>query len=192
MSQTQLAAELTAALDKRVDPTTVTRLERGSRPTTLGEVYALADVLNVSIAALIPTDRAIDVIARNLAYSSLVIGRERTRHLTAADALQHRLTLVDTAAQAAHRLSQLDDLRTITDQSLTDLDALAALGDSDDHTVPFLDLLFDFLYDANELHFAEEWARTTIADDPDLDREDTVDWYRTLVEYLRNGRQASE
>ncbi|MFC7448661.1 helix-turn-helix domain-containing protein [Rhodococcus daqingensis] len=61
MSQAQLAMALAANLEKeRVDPTTITRLERGQRPVTAVELVALAHIFNVSTEELIPRARLVD------------------------------------------------------------------------------------------------------------------------------------
>lgn len=59
-SQTELAERLGAQLGKAVDPTTITRMERGSRPTTVDELYALSATFSTSPLSLIPGTGAID------------------------------------------------------------------------------------------------------------------------------------
>lgn len=53
-NQAQLAQDLGRELRKDVTPTTITRLEKGKRPTPITEVYALAKVLGVSLSTLLP------------------------------------------------------------------------------------------------------------------------------------------
>lgn len=52
-SQERLAEKLTEALQRELKPLTVLRLEKGTRPTTVRELLALADVFGVTASALI-------------------------------------------------------------------------------------------------------------------------------------------
>ena len=51
--QSDLARELGIALQRPIDPTLITRLEKGRRVTSTGELTALASVLGVPPAALL-------------------------------------------------------------------------------------------------------------------------------------------
>lgn len=54
MSQAELAGRLAETLGKeRVDPTTITRLEAGKRPTTVDELDALAVIFEVDASVLL-------------------------------------------------------------------------------------------------------------------------------------------
>jgi transcriptional regulator with XRE-family HTH domain len=54
LSQADLARELATQLGKdRIDPTTITRLEQGKRPTTVDELVALGDILGDSVEGLV-------------------------------------------------------------------------------------------------------------------------------------------
>lgn len=61
MSQAHLAEALAMRLGKgKIDPTTITRLERGQRPIAVAELIALASVFNLSPSELLPEVRVID------------------------------------------------------------------------------------------------------------------------------------
>ncbi|SHP01296.1 putative DNA binding protein [Mycobacteroides abscessus subsp. abscessus] len=54
LSQAELATRLAAQLGKTsIDPTTITRLESGKRPTTVDELVALAQILDVDVSSLL-------------------------------------------------------------------------------------------------------------------------------------------
>ncbi|MDO3315703.1 Helix-turn-helix domain [Mycobacteroides abscessus subsp. abscessus] len=54
LSQAELATRLATQLGKNsVDPTTITRLESGKRPTTVDELVALAQILDVDVNSLL-------------------------------------------------------------------------------------------------------------------------------------------
>ncbi|MDO3245847.1 helix-turn-helix transcriptional regulator [Mycobacteroides abscessus subsp. abscessus] len=54
LSQAELATKLAARIGKSsIDPTTITRLESGKRPTTVDELVALAQILEVDVDALL-------------------------------------------------------------------------------------------------------------------------------------------
>ncbi|MGZ9828759.1 helix-turn-helix domain-containing protein [Tsukamurella ocularis] len=55
-SQGELAEKLARWHNKKVDPTTVTRLEGGTRPTTVADVEALAGIFGTSAAAILGLD----------------------------------------------------------------------------------------------------------------------------------------
>lgn len=46
-NQTELANRLATQMGKAVDPTTITRMERGTRPTTVDELFALGAVFSM-------------------------------------------------------------------------------------------------------------------------------------------------
>ncbi|AUN40930.1 helix-turn-helix domain-containing protein [Tsukamurella tyrosinosolvens] len=53
ISQASLARRLGAALGKNVDPATITRMESGKRPTTVDEIAAVADILEIPVEQLL-------------------------------------------------------------------------------------------------------------------------------------------
>lgn len=54
LSQAELATRLATQLGKNsIDPTTITRLESGKRPTTVDELVALAQILDVDVNSLL-------------------------------------------------------------------------------------------------------------------------------------------
>ena len=54
MSQAELAKRLAKTLGKtRIDPTTITRLEQGKRPTTVAELVALGQIFRVHVSQLL-------------------------------------------------------------------------------------------------------------------------------------------
>lgn len=60
-SQAQLAQKLAERLGKdSIDPTTITRLERGTRPITVVEILALARIFYVDPASLLPQSGTIE------------------------------------------------------------------------------------------------------------------------------------
>lgn len=58
-TQDELARRLGETLDKKIDPTTITRLEKGTRPLVLAELVALAAVFDMPVTALLPSDDAV-------------------------------------------------------------------------------------------------------------------------------------
>jgi transcriptional regulator with XRE-family HTH domain len=56
MSQMALARALSDATGRSYHQTTVTKLENGSRPTSVEEVYVLAALLDVAVADLLSDD----------------------------------------------------------------------------------------------------------------------------------------
>jgi transcriptional regulator with XRE-family HTH domain len=61
-SQTDLAARLSAQLSRSIDPTTITRLERGTRPTSVKELAALAELFEQDMPDLLREPAAMDAI----------------------------------------------------------------------------------------------------------------------------------
>ncbi|ORL06458.1 helix-turn-helix domain-containing protein [Prescottella equi] len=61
LSQAELASALAEKMGKeRIDPTTITRLERGQRPITVMELMALAQVFGVPEESLLPERDAVE------------------------------------------------------------------------------------------------------------------------------------
>ncbi|WP_308126449.1 helix-turn-helix domain-containing protein [Rhodococcoides corynebacterioides] len=73
ISQAELASRLAAAMGKdRMDPTTITRMESGKRPTTVDEIAALATVFEIdSTALLAPSEDALTYFALRSAVDRL-------------------------------------------------------------------------------------------------------------------------
>lgn len=58
-NQSALARELGERLGKKVDPTTITRMERGNRPTTVDEILAMSEIFGVSPTSFLPPEGVI-------------------------------------------------------------------------------------------------------------------------------------
>lgn len=97
ISQAELAKRLAAALRKdRIDPTTITRMESGKRPTTVDELAALAQIFDVDFSALLaPAEdavtyfalrSAVDMLLNSHSQLNLAHGR-RTRALREIEAI---------------------------------------------------------------------------------------------------------
>lgn len=56
LSQGELAERLTAKLGRSVTVSTMSRLEKGDRPTTIADLYALAESLEVRVDRLLPSN----------------------------------------------------------------------------------------------------------------------------------------
>lgn len=81
MSQAELAGKLAEQLGKdRVDPTSITRLERGTRTITVNELVALAQIFGVREEVLLapPDAGAVGELARVFeAYKAVQVARSR-------------------------------------------------------------------------------------------------------------------
>ncbi|MFT8180070.1 Putative regulator or DNA-binding protein [Mycobacteroides abscessus subsp. abscessus] len=99
LSQAELANRLAAQIGKSsVDPTTITRLEAGKRPTTVDELVALAQILDVDVAALLhPGPDAAQLITIQRAVTRLRehLAAMRTLVITAGAILQYHPDLLE-------------------------------------------------------------------------------------------------
>lgn len=97
MSQADLALALAAQIGKdRIDPTTITRLEQGKRPTTVNELVALADIFGVQVEDLL-SDLGSSTDA-DVAEARRCVDQIRTllpRGLTQIAAVLHRVQIVE-------------------------------------------------------------------------------------------------
>lgn len=94
-SQERLASLLSEVLERDIKPLTVLRLEKGTRPTTVAELVALANVFALGIGTLIGQDDNSDATvypvltraaAARMAYLDAVAGlRKAERDLEAVD-----------------------------------------------------------------------------------------------------------
>lgn len=80
LNQTEFAGKLEKELGKPVNAPTIVRIEKGTRPTSISEVYAIARVLGVSIERLIyfeskPADELTESV--NYIVSEMRFGRDR-------------------------------------------------------------------------------------------------------------------
>lgn len=75
--QAQLAERLTEKLGKRVDPTTITRLERGQRPVTVVELLALGDIFAVPATTLMPERGVVEQELSNWTHRVESLDRQR-------------------------------------------------------------------------------------------------------------------
>ena len=100
ISQAQLAKRLAERLGKKsVDPTTITRLESGKRPTTIDELAALADVFEVDIPTLLrPPAITQDYLMLSRYITQLRDYRARNRSLE--QRITHHLELIANILQA--------------------------------------------------------------------------------------------
>ncbi|MGJ5667828.1 helix-turn-helix transcriptional regulator [Rhodococcus aetherivorans] len=195
MNQAALANRLGEELGKKVDPTTITRMERGSRPTSVIELYCLANIFGVSVGDLLPGagGSPTEAAAQQLESAVTTVGRERMLAVDHVRALEREYERVRRAAAAADRLRMAARTnRSLTEQELSDLECLARLGFGTYLKVHFLDILTDFLTDPkNELSAAQEWSRNATPEELGLTAEEVSDevlHYLGLIDYLRHER----
>ena len=140
LSQAELATRLAEVLGKKkIDPTTITRLESGKRPTTVDELSALADIFGVSAESLLQTDDSPRAQLRELTTKVQQARRRADESATNLRSAQSeldqamadlsefatRLTKVgaspdaETLQAAAEAIVYLRDLRTELDDSAT-------------------------------------------------------------------------
>lgn len=67
LTQGEFAERLEEKLGKAIGQSTITRLEKGVRPTPISEVYAISEVLGVPVDNLLPRTSLIDELAYPLA-----------------------------------------------------------------------------------------------------------------------------
>lgn len=96
MSQAQLAAHLGNLLNRKYDATTITRLEKGTRPTSLDEADVLAGLLGSTLEKMLQPVRNVEVESR------LRIAWDNYRAV--------RYRLVQTAERCDEVVAELDDL----------------------------------------------------------------------------------
>ncbi|BCN57134.1 helix-turn-helix domain-containing protein [Prescottella equi] len=149
MSQAELASALAEKMGKeRIDPTTITRLERGQRPITVMELIALAQVFDVPEESLLPesdaVEKALSYWMRQVEECGLYLEVLKARQATSKDELAQATILA--SALAALRNYQQDGNDTEVAY------ALSVLGDFADEQggdspvgarIDFLSLLRD-------------------------------------------------
>ncbi|MDJ0010713.1 helix-turn-helix domain-containing protein [Rhodococcus sp. 5A-K4] len=193
LSQTALATRLSEELGKNVDPTTITRMERGSRPTTILELYALANVFGVPVHDLLPgrRDSPVELAAMYLKFTEGGLRRERILAEARVIELEEDIEHVSVAAAAAARLAITSGSeQRFTADELTDLETLARFGTGGYLEVSFMDI-FHELVSEEEGSKADSWAKLQTTESLDLDEEDVSDkvvHYLGLIDYLRQGR----
>jgi len=193
LNQTELAARLGDALSKKMDPTTVTRMERGTRPTSVTEIYALVEALGVGIRDLLPSEQPVQHAVLQLGGRLRSLDNELSEARTTVRSIQRLHDEVAEAKAAAERLSEAKSAGSELDnQVFADLDVLAGLGYRT-VSVHFPDVFSEFLPYAGMYSQAERWAierihraidRGDICDDGMIHDPDL---HRGLVAYLRFG-----
>lgn len=121
LSQAELASNLADALGKaRVDPTTITRLEAGKRPTTVDELDALAEIFEVSPEMLLRPSAA----TKGLIQLKRFMGQLHTMY----DDLGRLSTSISARLAIVRKLLQdePDLVSTLTDRDRELLNDLAA------------------------------------------------------------------
>ena len=193
LNQTELAARLGDALGKKMDPTTVTRMERGTRPTSVTEIYALVEALGVGIRDLLPSEQPVQHAVLQLGGRLRSLDNELSEARTTVRSIQRLHDEVAEAKAAAERLSEAKSAGSELDnQVFADLDVLAGLGYRT-VSVHFPDVFSEFLPYAGMYSQAERWAKEWIhraIDRGDIDDYGMIhdsDLHRALVAYLRFG-----
>ncbi len=192
LSQTELAARLGDILGKKVDPTTITRMEKGTRPTSVVEIYALAEVFGVSIHDLMPSERATRraYFQYRTRLRSLELEAWHARQQVAALEREHeRLTA---ARDAAERLGDTSlSGRPLKDRDFADLEQIAKLGTQLDLPVGFSDVFIEFLPYSTMYRMAEHWAMDRLGMDHANERPFS-DVCAAMVGYLRDGQAEAD
>lgn len=193
LNQTELAARLGEALGKNVDPTTVTRMERGTRPTSVTEIYALVEALGVGVRDLLPSEKPIQHAKLQLGGKLRSLDGQVSNSQSTLRLLQRRRDEVAEARAAAERLSKAKSAGSQLDnQVLADLGVLAGLGYGT-VSVHFPDVFSEFLPHAGMYNQAERWAIERIhkaIDRGDIDDDGMIHephLHGALVDYLRFG-----
>lgn len=106
-TQGDLANRLSKVLGKPVAQSTVARLEKGSRPTPLNEVFALAAVLGVSVQSLLPSPDPFDELLRPLDLMSSNLSSELMKVWDRSAAVQRELEEV---AEARENMSLVKEM----------------------------------------------------------------------------------
>lgn len=190
MSQVDLASRLGEQLGKHIDPTTITRMERGTRPTSVVELYALATIFGVQLREMLPgTDkRFIDAAAFELRSTEKNLRRERILTEARMFELNRDIDRVTEAAEAGARLAaRAGGSARLPAGALADLEVLARLGFGGLLDTPFPNIFGDVVAKDVESR-AIQWAnRATVRDlgleDEDLDER--VVYYLALIEFVR-------
>ncbi|NKR96223.1 helix-turn-helix domain-containing protein [Rhodococcus hoagii] len=126
LSQAELASALAEKMGKeRIDPTTITRLERGQRPITVMELIALAQVFDVPEESLLPESNAVEKafsywmrqIEELAQYLDLLKAREETskEELAQATILASSLAALQNYQQDGNETEVADALSTLGD-----------------------------------------------------------------------------
>lgn len=190
LNQTELAARLSDALGKKMDPTTVTRMERGTRPTSVTEIYALVEALGVGIRDLLPSEQPVQHVVLQLGGRLRSLDNELSEARTTVGSIQRLRDEVAEAKAAAERLSEAKSAGSELDnQVFADLDVLTGLGYWAVSVFHFPDVFSEFLPYAGMYSQAERWAKEWIhraMDRGDRDEADMISDH-DLVSYLRFG-----
>ncbi|MGR6582335.1 helix-turn-helix domain-containing protein [Rhodococcus qingshengii] len=192
LSQTALAARLSEEIGKNVDPTTITRMERGSRPTSVVELYALANIFGVSARDLLPGhhDSPTELAARQLKFTEANLRRERIQAEARLSELGRDIERLAAAVEAAEHLTKHSESKNnLTTDELADLETLARFGFGGYLEIPFMNIFHDLLTD-EEVSKANAWAKFQTAESLGLEEEDVPDevvYYLGLIDYLRQG-----
>lgn len=110
LKQSEVAERLSEILEKPVNTSTVNRIENGARPTPLSEVYALSEVLKVSIHHLMPPED-------QLAEAALPI-------FNAASETSSRII------QLGHEIRDLESRQRVQDRVISDYWILRGVRDA--------------------------------------------------------------
>lgn len=134
-TQAELAEQMSNLLGKPFNTSTVNRLEKGNRPTPLTEVFALAELLRVSVNDLLPPQD--DLMAVSKALFSTLHDTDshilrNVRELEELRARRRDLSRAVTAYWVLRRaqsdLSSPDDSARIRDSAALLYDTLFSLG----------------------------------------------------------------
>ena len=167
--QAQLADRLSEKLGKKIDPTTITRLERGQRPVTVVELLALGDIFAVPATTLMPERGIIEQELSNWLYRTEVLSHQKDEIETSLNQVTADIensTYISAAFVALRDYQQTGD----TTQVYAALDTLGSYAETLTERTPLAEridypaILRDLGFDPTLIERA-----LTEAEDPDTD-----------------------
>ena len=193
LSQAELASRLSEVLGKKMDPTTVTRMEKGTRPTSVVELYALGEIFGVSASDLMPPELPAQRTLHWYQSRRQTLEREFNDAAWTKATIEAHLTYVAAAIDAARRLINASQAgRPLREDDLRDLETVAREDRDGLQYNTFADLIREFLPDEESYLAAERWAIVRLRDPVHAAVRPPLDIELGLIEYLRQGCPAED